>query len=1074
MFDGLQNLAKKVFGDANDRAIKKLRPQVEAINALEPQLEKLSDEQLAARTAEFKQKLENGASLDDILVDAFATVREVSKRTLGMRHYDVQMIGGMVLHSGRIAEMKTGEGKTLVATLPVYLNALSGKGVHVITVNDYLAGRDADWMGEIYRFLGMSVGKILSGERNDRIKRAAYAADITYGTNNEFGFDYLRDNMKYSLEDYVQRGHNYAIVDEVDSILIDEARTPLIISGPAESNTELYNIVDALIPLLQVDEDFTLDEKSRNVTLTEGGIHKLERRLGVDNLYDDQNMIVLHHVNQSLKAHHLFKRDKDYVVKNGKVTIVDEHTGRLMDGRRWSDGLHQAVEAKEKVNVEAESQTYATVTFQNYFRMYDTLSGMTGTAETEAAEFAEIYDLECVVIPTNKPIARLDAEDTVYKTQMEKFRAVLEDIKQANAKGQPVLVGTTSVEKSEIVAKLLRRSKIPHEILNAKNHHREANIVAQAGRLGAVTISTNMAGRGTDIKLGGNPEEMARHEADPELDPAGFEAALARHKVSCAKEQEQVLAAGGLHIVGTERHESRRIDNQLRGRAGRQGDPGSSKFFLSLEDDLMRIFGSDKITIWMERMGLKDDEPIEHRWITRAIENAQKKVEGHNFGIRKNLLEYDDVMNYQRKGVYDLRKRALAGDGIRELVIEAVEHTVYDIIDENCVEGVHPEHWQINKLRERMDGIFGITWDEGDDEIRDHAREELRKRMEDEATALIEERMEAIGEEPFLEVARMYLLRYVDQLWKDHLLAMDRLRQGVGLRAYGQRNPLLEYKREAYHMFLLMSAMRDEMLLEQLCKADLDMLAAAASRPGKSTARALGDGTFQAAPQAGGLDAIRQAAARARQSGGQQQARPARPQRPAKGDEALMFAARHGLTRNDPCPCGSGLKVKKCCGKGKPIPNLEDLEVEVSAVVEDQPLAVPEGGLETGRERPAAQKVEPAASAASVTDDAYLYDAPDEDDDGDLDLDDIDDDGALDGLYSAPADEGEGEGEQRAADNGTVDTFTAQAASDEDDDEDEDDDFDLDDLDLDVGGDDLLADLYDSPDEDEDSATAGV
>lgn len=1057
MLEGLQNFAKKIFGDSNEREIKKLRPMVARINDLEASLEALSDEQLAARTQTFKQQIENGASLDDLLPEVFATVREVSKRVLGMRHYDVQMIGGMVLHSGRIAEMRTGEGKTLVATLPVTLNALSGKGAHVVTVNDYLAERDADWMSQVYRFMGLSTGKILSGERNDRIKRAAYAADITYGTNNEFGFDYLRDNMKYTLEEYVQREHNFAIVDEVDSILVDEARTPLIISGPAESNVELYGIIDAVIPLLQVDVHFTIDEKSRNVTLTEGGIHTLEKRLGIDNLYDDNNMIVLHHVNQSLKAHHLFKRDKDYVVEGGKVVIVDEHTGRKMSGRRWSDGLHQAIEAKERVKVEAESQTYATITFQNYFRMYDKLSGMTGTAETEAAEFAEIYDLDVLVIPTNKPIARIDHEDVVYKTQMEKFRAAMHDIRAAHERQQPVLVGTTSVEKSEIVARLLKRAKIPHEILNAKNHHREAQIVAQAGRLGAVTISTNMAGRGTDIKLGGNPEEMARHEVDPDADPAGYEQAVERFRLQCAEEQKQVLAAGGLHIVGTERHESRRIDNQLRGRSGRQGDPGSSKFYLSLEDDLFRIFGSDKMTVWMERMGLKDDEPIEHRWITRAIENAQKKVEGHNFGIRKNLLEYDDVMSYQRKSVYDLRRRALAGDGIRELLDEAIENVVFDILDESCQEGVHPEHWEIGKLRERMDKIFGLTWDdEGDDEIRDHAREELRRRMHSEVEALLAERIEVVGEEPFLDVARMYLLRHADQLWKDHLMAMDRLRQGVGLRAYGQRNPLLEYKREAYHMFLLMSAMRDELLLEQLYKADLDMIAQAAQTPGKRTARQLVDGGGLA-PAAGGLDQIRKAASAARsQADARPLAVPAgqqRPRLPAPGDEALAFAAAHGLTRNDPCPCGSGLKIKKCCGQGRSIPSPEDLGM--AAPAQDAFVQGMESDAATAPQAPP-RGAAPSLDAAMDS----LYELPEDDGDDPLDaldlgIEDSGDDALLDGLYDAPAEEVEP---------------AIEAASASDDDDDDDDDFDLDDLDLGDLGD--MGDLYDSPDDDDEQPGA--
>jgi preprotein translocase subunit SecA len=914
MFPSFQNLSKKIFGDANERELKKLHPMVAQINGLEKAYEQLTDEQLVAKTAEFKTKLENGAPLDSLIADSFATVREAAKRALGMRHYDCQLIGGMVLHSGRIAEMKTGEGKTLVATLPVYLNALQGKGAHVVTVNDYLAGRDADWMGIVYNFLGLSVGKILSGERNDLTKREAYGSDITYGTNNEFGFDYLRDNMKFELSRYVQRGHCFGIVDEVDSILVDEARTPLIISGPADADIHLYSIVDAIIPLLQVDIDFTVDEKGKGVTLTEEGIHNVERKLGVENLYDDQNMEALHHVNQSLKAHHTFRRDKDYVVRDGQVVIVDEFTGRLMAGRRWSDGLHQAVEAKEKVTVQQESQVYATITFQNYFRMYDKLAGMTGTAETEAAEFASIYDLDTLVIPTNKPLARDDAEDVVYKTQMEKFRAVIVDIKERHTKGQPVLVGTTSVEKSEIVHKLLTRAKIPHEVLNAKNHSREALIVAQAGRLGSITISTNMAGRGTDIKLGGNPDEMAKAECDPESDPDGYAAALERNLVQCAEEQTKVLAAGGLHIVGTERHESRRIDNQLRGRSGRQGDPGSSKFYLSLEDELLRIFGSDKITVWMERMGLQDDEPIEHRWITKAIENAQRKVEGHHFQIRKNILEYDDVMNYQRQGVYELRRKALSGDGIEPLIDEAVDNVVTDIMDESCQEGMHPEYWNIENLRKRVEKIFGIVWNDTDNEVRDHSREELRQRIQTEAKRLQVERMETIGNEAFFEVARMYLLRFTDTLWKNHLLAMDRLRQGVSVRSYGQRNPLLEYKREAYHMYLLMDAMRDEKLLERLYLAESEIFEAAATAPSKQMARQLVDGGLEKMLSKGEDDGpvrmpIPSAAPPPPTSTG--------PKRPAKGAEAKAYASEHGLRRNDPCPCGSGVKLKKCCGRAQ-------------------------------------------------------------------------------------------------------------------------------------------------------------
>ncbi|MBW2253368.1 MAG: preprotein translocase subunit SecA [Deltaproteobacteria bacterium] len=913
MFDSITRLAKRVFGDANERELKRIQPLVQRINDLEREFEQLSDDRLAAKTAEFKQQVENGAPLDDLLCEAFAAVREAGKRTLGQRHYDCQLVGGVVLHQGKIAEMKTGEGKTLVATLPVYLNALEGNGVHVVTVNDYLAARDADWMGVIYNLLGMSVGKILSNERNDVIKREAYTADITYGTNNEFGFDYLRDNMKFRLEDYVQRGHRYGIVDEVDSILVDEARTPLIISGPADADVNLYYIVDAIIPLLQDEIEYTVDEKGKNVTLTDEGVVKVERRLGIDNLFDPHNMEVLHHVNQSLKAHHVFKRDRDYVVRDGKVIIVDEFTGRLMHGRRWSDGLHQGVEAKEKVEVENESQTYATITFQNLFRMYDKLSGMTGTASTEAAEFAAIYDLDTIILPTNVPLVRDDREDIVYKTQMEKFRAVMEDIRESHGKGQPVLVGTTSVEKSEIVAKLLERAKIPHEVLNAKNHAREALIVAQAGRKGVVTISTNMAGRGTDIVLGGNPVELAKEFGDPETEPEKYEVSLVEARERCTREQKEVLAAGGLHIIGTERHESRRIDNQLRGRAGRQGDPGSSRFYMSLEDDLLRIFGSDKITVWMERMGLQDDEPIEHRWITRAIENAQKKVEGHNFQIRKNLLEYDDVMNYQRKGVYDLRKKALGGENITGMIKESLDNVVFDIMDEACGD-LHPESWRIETLRERLLKVFGITWKETDLELRDNSKEELKERMLDEAGALLDARIEEMGTEVFEQIGRMLLLQFADQLWKDHLLAIDRLRQGVGLRGYGQRNPLLEYKREAFNMFLMMSALRDEAILQKLFQADARIADAAAARPSKAMARHIAADGMQPAPVGGPAGGPSGAAPTPLPLPVVPQRAPRAPARPQKGDETRAFAEKQGVGRNEPCPCGSGRKYKKCCG----------------------------------------------------------------------------------------------------------------------------------------------------------------
>ena len=679
-------LIKKLFGSKNDRELKRMGAVVARINALEEGIAALSDEQLRGKTLEFRERLAAGETLDQLLPEAFAVVREAGKRVLGMRHFDMQLLGGMVLHSGKIAEMKTGEGKTLVATLPSYLNALTGRGVHVITVNDYLARRDSEWMGGIHRFLGLSVGVIVHG-LTDAQRKAAYACDITYGTNNEFGFDYLRDNMKFSLNDYVQREHHFAIVDEVDSILIDEARTPLIISGPSEVSSELYYTVNRIIPMLKKGEviehrdeklgrkvkeytnDYTIDEKAKSATLTEQGVLRVEKLMNVDNLYDPQHIEILHHVNQSLKAHALFKRDVDYVVKDGEVMIVDEFTGRLMPGRRWSDGLHQAVEAKEGVKIENENQTLATITFQNYFRMYEKLSGMTGTADTEAAEFHQIYKLDVVVIPTNRPMQRQDMADVIYKTEMEKFKAVVEDVEQSHATGQPVLVGTISIEKSELLSEMLRKRGVPHNVLNAKQHEREAEIVAQAGRKGAVTIATNMAGRGTDIILGGNPEMLARREAQGQEEPeAAFPALLEKYQALCAGEKEQVLEAGGLYICGTERHESRRIDNQLRGRSGRQGDPGKSRFYMSLEDDLLRIFGSHRVAFVMDKLKLPEGEPIEHGMISRAVENAQKKVEGHNFEIRKHLIEYDDVMNKQREVIYTQRREVLGGEGVRETV----------------------------------------------------------------------------------------------------------------------------------------------------------------------------------------------------------------------------------------------------------------------------------------------------------------------------------------------------------------------------------------------------------------------
>ena len=912
---GLDVVAKKVFGSRADRLIKKMRPEVVRINDLEPNYRKLTDEQLRACTADFRQRIANGAKTDDLLTEAFAVVREAGRRTMEMRHFDVQLIGGMVLHRGMVSEMKTGEGKTLVATLPVYLNALEGKGVHVVTVNDYLAQRDADWMGRIYRFLGMSVGVILQNERNDQVKRAAYAADITYGTNNEYGFDYLRDNMKMSLEQYVQRGHHYAIVDEVDSILIDEARTPLIISGPTSDTVDRYMIVDSIIPILQKEIDFTVDEKQRAVSLTDEGVDKVEARLGIDNLYDPHNMEVLHHVNQALKAHFLFKRDKDYVVSaEGKVVIVDENTGRLMVGRRWSDGLHQAIEAKERVKVEAESQTYATITFQNFFRMYKKLAGMTGTAETEAEEFGNIYKLEVVAIPTNQKVVRADHHDIVYKTKAEKFRSVMAEIEDCHTRRQPVLVGTTSVETSELVSRLLGKKGIPHEILNAKNHAREADIVAQAGRLGAVTISTNMAGRGTDIKLGGDPDGLTRLEVGPHAEPAVWDEARARYKAQVDEERPQVMAAGGLHILGTERHESRRIDNQLRGRSGRQGDPGSSRFYLSLEDDLLRLFGSDKMIVWMERMGLKDDEPIEHRWITSSIEGAQKKVEGQNFNIRKNLLEYDDVMNLQRKGVYELRRRALTGENTRGMMIESIESLVTDLMDEFIPEAVKADNWNTAALLRRMEEIYTLRWAETPEQLKEHARLELRDRLKRDAIAAYEAKEQEFaasegGVDTLRQIERMLLLQFTDSLWKDHLLAMDRLRDGIGLRGYGQRNPLLEYKKEAFNMYLLMTSLRDEEVIKRLLRVQMQVAEHAAASPSKNMARQLASGALESQFAEGEEEEL----PRPREFEPIPFMAPPPRSLPAKGPEARFFAREQGIRRNDPCPCGSGLKYKKCC-----------------------------------------------------------------------------------------------------------------------------------------------------------------
>ena len=798
-------ISRKLFGTDNDRTLKKIQPLVPVINDFEPRIQLLTDDQLRAKTAEFREKLAQGATLDSILPEAFAVVREASRRTTRMRHFDVQLVGGVVLHQGRIAEMKTGEGKTLVATLPAYLNALDGKGVHIVTVNDYLAKRDTEWMGAIYRFLGLSVGTI-QHDIGDAERYTAYRADITYGTNNEFGFDYLRDNMKFRLADLAQREFNYAIVDEVDSILVDEARTPLIISGPTNESTQLYTRVDALVRRLQKDKHFTLDEKSRTVSIQEAGVAEAERFLGVANLYDLANMEFVHATNTALKAHHLFKVDVDYMIQDGKVVIVDEFTGRLMPGRRYSDGLHQALEAKERVRVEEENQTLASVTFQNYFRMYKKLAGMTGTAATEATEFRHIYGLDVVEIPTNMTLIRLENPDVIYRTGDEKWNAVVEEIADLSKRGRPVLVGTISIEKSEHLSTLLRRKNVKHVVLNARYHEQEAQIIAQAGRIGAVTIATNMAGRGVDILLGGNPEYLTREQlkksgADPaNTSPEQFEKALEEVSEVTQKEHEAVIALEGLHVLGTERHEARRIDNQLRGRAGRQGDPGSSRFYLSLEDDLMRIFGSERISGLMARIGMGDGVPIEHNMITRAIERAQKQVEGQNFTVRKHLLEYDDVMNKQRETIYGQRRKILKGEDQHEYFVGLIESLVDWMLDTHANKNKPPEEWDRAALRQTVLAQFGLDIETFKIDWNTVVYEELRDALVKGLLATYEAKEKQLG--PFMrEFERMILLQVIDSQWKDHLLEMDHLKEGIGLRGYGQKDPLIEYKKEGFEMF---------------------------------------------------------------------------------------------------------------------------------------------------------------------------------------------------------------------------------------------------------------------------------
>jgi len=802
-------LIQKIFGTHNERVLKKLQPFVAAISELEPQIQKLSDAQLQAKTAEFKEKLRQGATLDDILIEAFAAVREVAKRTLNMRHFDVQLIGGVVLHQGKIAEMKTGEGKTLVATLPAYLNALEGKGVHIVTVNDYLAKRDTEWMGPIYNFLGLTVGTI-QHEMNDSDRKEAYRRDITYGTNNEFGFDYLRDNMKFRRSDLVQREHPYAIVDEVDSILIDEARTPLIISGPTEESTALYYKVDNLVRRFHKTNHFQVDEKTRTVSITEEGVAEAEKFLNVSNLYDLAHMDLVHHINQALKAHHLFKRDVDYMVKDGKVIIVDEFTGRLMPGRRYSDGLHQCLEAKEKVRIEEEYQTLASITFQNYFRMYKKLAGMTGTAATEATEFQAIYNLDVMEIPPNKTLVRYEFADVIYRTANEKWNAVVEEIMEKNKKGQPILVGTTSIEKSELLSSLLRKRGIKHVVLNAKYHEMEAKIIAQAGRIGVVTIATNMAGRGVDILLGGNPEFLAKENLKRAgIDPLKatqeeWERALNEVMKIIQEEHNKVVSLSGLHICGTERHEARRIDNQLRGRAGRQGDPGSSRFYLSLEDDLMRIFGSERISGLMARIGMSDGIPIEHRMVSRAIERAQKQVEGQNFTIRKHLLEYDDVMNKQRETIYNMRKDILQGKDMKEYILELIEALVEWVMDSHLNKEKSPEDWDREAIRKAFGYQFGLDIEGLGIDWETINYEELKEKMLQALKENYQGKEKIIGSSEMREFERIIMLQIIDSQWKDHLLGMDYLKEGIGLRGYGQRDPLVEYKKESYDMFQAM------------------------------------------------------------------------------------------------------------------------------------------------------------------------------------------------------------------------------------------------------------------------------
>ena len=953
----LDKTLAKVFGTRNDREIKNMRPLVAKINDLEPSMQALSDIDLAAKTIDFKERLARGATLDDILPEAFAVVREAGVRVLNMRHFDVQMIGGMVLHRGQIAEMKTGEGKTLVATAPTYLNALSGKGVHVVTVNDYLAKRDAEWMGRLHKFLGLTVG-IIVHDLDDQERKVSYAADITYGTNNEFGFDYLRDNMKFQLVNCAQRGHNFAIVDEVDSILIDEARTPLIISGPSEESTDKYYKANRIIPHLIRGEvieskeqgemphttgDYTVDEKHRSSALTEEGVLKVEKLLGIGNMFDVHNIEAgwKHHIDQALKAHAIFERDKDYVVtKEGEVIIVDEFTGRQMPGRRWSDGLHQAVEAKEGVKIERETQTLATISFQNYFRLYTKLSGMTGTAETEAGEFQNIYKLEVTVIPTNRPMIRKESQDVVYRTAEEKFRNAAKEIKEFQQRGQPVLVGTISVEKSEHLSKLLTKMGVKHEVLNAKNHEREAMIVSQAGRRGAVTVSTNMAGRGTDILLGGNPEAMARDAMrklgkDPEREEfkADWDRLLEEFKANCKIEHDAVTELGGLHITGTERHDSRRIDNQLRGRAGRQGDPGSSRFFLSLQDDLLRIFGGDKMQNLMLRLGMEEDVPIESGLITKRIAAAQEAVEAQNFDSRKHLLEYDDVMNKQRTAIYALRRGLLEGVDQKERVMEMTRGVLAAAVEAACPPNVRPDQWDLTSLQTDVLSRLGLRVNPKD--LAGMTAEQVEEELFQRALAMYTAKEELVGASLMREAERNIMLHIIDDQWKDHLLSMDTLKEGIGLRGYGQKDPLVEYKRESFDLFQDMMDRIEDETVRYLYFLRFEISGPGGSRlpfP-NSDDEEDGDGSSAALDEA---EAERQRALES-QAAAEERRRAAQSvvqdmnrglqKKHEKELKELQFGAPEAGTasqtvsnggpkvgRNDPCPCGSGKKYKKCHG----------------------------------------------------------------------------------------------------------------------------------------------------------------